>query len=259
MNALYIFITTDRPDQYLNPIVHCIEKGTRKIVFVLVEDEKDRAAANLLKFNVYNLLQRLSDGFYRYYVGDNKDKEVDLSERYNADDLAKLKARYQHCLSENIDWSIEKLKYIDLRKYISSLRKKKSILIDVTAVSKVYIGDIFACSLLEGIDKLFTFELEKLNFDEPWKVLIHELKERHSYNYKNLVETPVFKESSKSILIRTTPLLFSIAGTILFVTTALIATSIFGFGSDFIQVISVIGTALSIISFFLIYFPIRKD
>ena len=183
---------------------------------------------------------------------------VQLDSEYNADDLAKLKAKYSLCLTDGIDWTVERVQYLNLRRYISILGKSKSVIVDVTSVSKVYIGDIFACSLLENIDKLYTFELlVKPDFDKPWKTLVHELVEFKAYRYKNLVETPIFKESSKSILIRTTPLLVSIIGTVLFVSITLIATFIFGFSSIFIQIVSTIGTVLGIISFFLVYFPVR--
>jgi hypothetical protein len=259
LRDLYIFVTTDRPDQYLNSIVHCIEKGTKHIVFVQVEDGRtEQVQLNLLRTNVYNLLQNLSAGTYKYYTGASKDKVVPLVPEYRADDLAKLKAKYSLCLTDGVDWTVERIQYLNLRRYISVLGKRKGVIVDVTSVSKVYIGDIFACSLLENIDKLYTFELlVKPDFDKPWKTLIHELAEGQTYRYTNLVETPIFKESNKSILIRTTPLLISIIGTVLFVAVTLVATFIFGFSSVFIQVVSTIGTVLGIISFFLVYFPVR--
>lgn len=258
MKNLYIFVTTNRPDQYLNPIVHCIEKGTKKIVFVQVEDSRiEQIQLNLLRTNVYNLLQNLSTGFYKYYTGNFKDTVVQLDAEYNAEDFAKLKARYSLCLTDGIDWTVERVQYLNLRQYICTLSKKKDGMIDVTSLSKVYLGDIFACSLLENIDKLYTFEVNP-NFDKPWKTLIHELQDGQTYRYINLVETPIFKESNKSILIKTTPLFISIIGTALFVTVTLAASFIFGFSSVFIQVVSTIGTVLGIISFFLVYFPVRK-
>jgi hypothetical protein len=238
--------------------VHCIEKGTKKIVFVQVEDSRiEQIQLNLLRTNVYNLLQNLSTGFYKYYTGNFKDTVVQLDAEYNAEDFAKLKARYSLCLTDGIDWTVERVQYLNLRQYICTLSKKKDGMIDVTSLSKVYLGDIFACSLLENIDKLYTFEVNP-NFDKPWKTLIHELQDGQTYRYINLVETPIFKESNKSILIKTTPLFISIIGTALFVTVTLAATFIFGFSSVFIQVVSTIGTVLGIISFFLVYFPVRK-
>jgi hypothetical protein len=259
LRELYIFVTTDRPDQYLNSIVHCIEKGAQSIVFVQVEDSRtEQVQLNLLRTNVYSLFQSLSTGSYKYYTGTFKDKIVQLDLEYNLDDLAKIKAKYGFCLTDGIDWKVERVQYLNLRRYISSLAKRKGVVLDVTSVSKVYIGDIFACSLLENIDKLYTFELlGKPDFDKPWKTLIHELLEGKAYRYTNLVETPIFKESNKSILIRTTPLLLSVIGGVLFVSLTLGATFVFGFSSVFIQILSTIGTVLGIISFFLIYFPVR--
>ncbi|MBW4474376.1 MAG: hypothetical protein KME45_28975 [Stenomitos rutilans HA7619-LM2] len=259
MRDLYIFVTTDRPDQYLNSIVHGIERGTRRVVFIQVEDSKtEQVQLNLLRTSVYNLLQNLSTGFYKYYSGASKDKTVQLDGEYSDSDLAKLKAKYSLCLTDSVDWVVDRVQYLDLRRYISNFGKRESAIVDVTSVSKVYLGDIFACSLLENIDKLYTFELlVKPDFDKPWKTLIHELEEGKTYRYTNLVETPVFRDSKKSILIRTTPLLVSVVGTVLFVAVTLAATFILGFSSVFIQVVSTIGTVLGIISFVLIYFPVR--
>ncbi|HEY9632940.1 MAG TPA: hypothetical protein V6D14_06025 [Coleofasciculaceae cyanobacterium] len=260
MKNLYVFVTTDRPDQYLNSIVHCIRQGTIRIVLIQVEDSKiEQVQLNLLRTNIYNLLQNLSSGCYKYYTGRLKDTMVPLDTEYNADEITKIKVQYNSCLTDNIKWEVERIKYLDLRQYIASLkRRNKDLIIDVTSVAKAYVGDIFACCLLENISELCTFELlVKPDFDKPWKTLIHELEGDRQYRYTNLVETPIFKESTKAILIRTTPIFISIIGTILFLVLVLAATFVFGSNSVFVQAISTIGTVLGIISFLLIYFPIR--
>jgi hypothetical protein len=259
LRELYIFVTTDRPDQYLNSIVHWIEKGVKHVVFVQVEDIRiEQVQLNLLKANVYDLLRNLAEGVYQYCTGVLKGQLVELDAEYNPEDLGKLKLKYSLCLTDGVDWTIERIQYLNLRSYISSLGKRKDVIVDVTSVSKVYISDILACSLLENLDQLYTFELlVKPDFDKPWKTLVHELLEGKAYRYTNLTETPIFRESRKSILIRTTPLLVSIVGTALFITITLVATWVLGFSSIFIQVVSTIGTVLGIISFFLIYFPLR--
>ncbi len=244
--------------------MHCIKKGVNHIVFVQIEDERTRQIQlNLLKSNVSNLLKDLKSGFYRYYIGDNKDRLVPLDTEYNTNEFTKLKIQYsswhESCLKDDTIWEIKRIKYLELRQYISSIHKKnKSAIIDVTSIKKVYIGDIFACCLLENFGNLCTFELVgKPNYDKPWKTLIHELEEGKDYQYANLVETLIFKDSAKAILIRTVPLLISILGTVLFVSLTLTAVFFFGFSSLFAQAVSIIGTVLGIISFFLIYFPIR--
>lgn len=260
MKSLYIFVTSDRPDQYLNSIVYCIKKGINHIVFVQVEDNKlEQIQLNLLRHNVYSLLQSLSLGYYKYFTGSLKNTSISLDTEYPSHEIAKIKAYYSSCLTDNIIWEIERIKYLKLKQYIFSLEKRnKDLIIDVTSVSKAYIGDIFACCLLKNIGLLCTFELlVKPDFNKPWKTLIHNLEEGKQYNYTNLVETPIFKESVRTILIRTTPLLISIVGAIIFVALALAATFILGSSSVFIQTVSIVGTVLGIISFFLIYFPVR--
>lgn len=139
------------------------------------------------------------------------------------------------------------------------MEKNKNIIIDITGISKIYMADILACCLLENINNLYTFDLLIApDFGKPWKMLIHELDEGKQYKYSNLVETPIFKESAKAILFKTTPLLISIVGTVLFI-FVILAVSLFfgGLNGIFVQVISIIGTVLGILSFFFIYFPIR--
>jgi hypothetical protein len=263
LKNLYIFVTADRPDQYLNPIAHCILKGTNRIVFVQIEDYRiEQINLNLLRANVYDLAKNLSLGKYKYYTGQNKDTIIELDSQYNSNEVIKLKSQYITLLTDNIEWETKKIKYLDLRKYVSSLNKsnRENIALDVTSISKVYLGDIFACCLLESVEKVYSFELlTKPDYDNPWKMLIHDLEEGKSYRYVNLVETPIFKTSSKNILIRTTPLLISIIGTVLFVALTLAANFMLGNNSVITQSISAVGTALGIISFFLIYFPVRGN
>ncbi|MBD2501269.1 hypothetical protein [Anabaena azotica] len=261
MKKLYIFVTTDRPDQYINPIVHSVVRGTNHIIFVQIDDSRtNQVQLNLLRTNVYDLIKNLARGEYKYYTGNLKDTVVNLDNYYSINDIAKLKAQYVHLLTDDIQWDIDRIKYLDLRKYISLIKKKNAnnIIIDVTSVSKSYIGDIIACCLIENFDKLYSFELLiKPNYDEPWTILFHDLEEGKQYRYLNLLETPIFQASCQDILIRTTPLLISIIGTVLFVILTLAANFILGNASNITQAISAIGTALGIISFFLIYFPVR--
>jgi len=261
LRDLYIFVTSDRPDQYINSIVHCVQNGTNRVVFFQIEYSKNKQVSlNLLRTNVYDLIKNLSLGSYKYYIGNNANTIIPLDNEYNISELTKLKTFYSNILGDKIKWETEKIEYRDLRKRLSSLEKnmKEDIILDVTGVSKGYLVDIVVCCLLENIDRVYTFELvERPNYDEPWKMLIHELENGKRYKYTNLVETPIFEESSKEILIRTTPLRISIIGTTLFIALTLAATFILGNNSIVTQVISTIGTALGITSFFFIYFPIR--
>jgi len=268
LKTLYIFVTTERPDVYLNSIAYLLNKNEINQIFLIqIQDNKIEPVITLtsLKLNIYSLLENLASGFYRYYTGIHKDTLIDLSNEYQNHELADLKSKYSvwrsQLISDNIGFEIvPAIKYSELKKYISSIYKRnKNIIIDISSVSKIYIADLVACCLIENIENLCTFDLiDPPNYDEPWKILIHNLDEGRQYKYSNLVETPIFKEIVKAILFRTTPLLISIVGTVLFVSLILVASFFFGgLTGFFAQVVSLVGTVLGIISFFLIYFPIR--
>lgn len=260
MKVLYIFVTSDRPDQYLNPIVYCLSKGINRIVFVqITRPGVQQIQINTLCRNVYDLIYNLSTGIYKYYTGKDQGKEVSLTTKYTDTELSDLKARYKLCLSNDIKWDTESFEYSGMKQAITSLNnREKNSIFDITSVSKSFMGDIIACCLLENIQKLCTFEITgKLNFGEPWKMMIHELKEGKSFNYINIVQTPVFQERAKQILIRTTPLIICVVSTIACVVLALTTTFILGESHVVSKSMNAIGIALGIVSFFLIFFPVR--
>lgn len=268
MKTVYIFVTTDRPDQYLNTIIHWLDKGSNEFFLVQVEDIKNQTNTIQLKklrTNIYDLLKMLESGYYKYYSGELKGELICLKKNneYEEDELERIKIQYKlwydRIMSDEVICMIKAIPYFELREYISSIYKNnRNLVIDVTSVSKAYIGDILACCLLENIHYLGAIELSKKpDFDHPWRMLIHDLKNQNKYQYINLVETPIFKESAKSIIIRTIPISISIIGTALFILITLGATFFFGINSLFPQIVSLIAGVLGIISFLLIYFPIR--
>jgi len=261
LNSLYIFITSERADQYLNPIAYCVAKGTRRIVFVQLRRQiGSQVQADVLCRNVYDLAYKLSLGFYKYYIGNLKGTEVPLSNHYSAADIFAIESRYSSCLVGSVSWESESISYTDLKPYIYSLSKQKEQpLIDISCVSKSYIGDILSCCLMKDFKKLYTFDLLKEpDFSQPWKMLMHDLKEGIDFNYVNIVETPIFQETSKAILIKSIPLVSSISATLIFVVLALIANFVLGNNNVIIQTLSVVSAVLGITSFFLTFFPIRR-
>lgn len=261
MSTLCLFVTTNRPDQYLDSIVFSVlEKNVNRIVFIQIKRSAiEEVSINILRQNVIELIRNLSSGYYKYYTGSKEGTVVDLSSEYNPQKLAEIKTKYQQCLSDNIEWEIERFNYTAMKSCMAELNKKdKRTIFDITPVSKILIGDIFACCLLENIQELCIFNLKsEPNFSEPWKMLIHHLEKQKDYDYANLVETPIFRESTKSILIRTIPLFISIIGTLIFVALTLAATFILGNNAGITQLINAVGVALGIVSFLLIYFPVR--
>src|SRR2546423_10299685 len=118
--GLYIFVTSDRPDQYLNPILHCLQKQTiEKVVFVYVEngpDEDDNAgiSAEDMRERVRGLLNKLADeGKYKYFTGGKKGEEVDLP--YSSSEVEKYKGIYSALKNRKVPWLTEEVDYYNLR------------------------------------------------------------------------------------------------------------------------------------------------
>lgn len=259
MKSLCLFVTTDRPDQYINSIMYWIERGIEEIVLLQVEDPRiNQVELNLLRNRIFSLIQCLAIGQYKSFRDSGLDEVISLETQYSAVELGKIQARYVPCLSDRVGWNTKRIHYAKLKDFVFQLAKNGAVAVDVTSVDKGYIGDLVACSLLAGLNGLFIFKLlVKPNFEKPWTMLYHHLHDGNDYRYLNIIETQVFRECSRSILIRTTPLILSIAGTILLLSVVLIASFMLGFDSGFMKVVSAIGTVLGISSFWLIFLPVR--
>lgn len=261
MNSLYIFVTSDRPDQYLNPIAYWLQKGVQRVIFVQIDNPvTTQANADVICRDVYDLTYQLSQGKYKYYVGNLKGQEVSLSQKYSSiKKFDEIKKRYESYLVGNVTWDKETVNYTELKRYIRSLSQvRQQPIIDISCVSKSYIGDILSCCLLSNFKNLFVFDfLIEPDFSQPWKILIHDLNENSDFRCVNLVKTSIFQENLRTVLIRTTPLVLSIAATLIFVVLALIANFVLGNNNAIIQILSVVSAVLGIIAFVLTLFPLR--
>jgi hypothetical protein len=239
--------------------MYWIERGIDEIVLLQVEDTRIKQdELNILWNRIFSLIQYLASGRYKYFRASGLDEIINLEGQYSAVELGKIQTQYEHCLSDRVVWKTKRIGYASLKDFIFHLSKKRSVSVDVTSVDKGYIGDLIACALLAGLNGIFIFKLlDKPNFEKPWAMLYHNLDEGNNYRYINIIETQVFSECSRSILIRTTPLILSIAGTIMLLSVVLIASFVLGFDSGFMKVISAIGTVLGISSFWLIFLPVH--
>jgi hypothetical protein len=270
--SVYLFVTSPRPDQYVNVITHCLTSLTiDHVVFVHVSavhgeaaaDEKDMSAA--VYRNVTILLSHLASGQYRHFGGDRDGSLVDLAQQYSTEDLAALKQLYRTCQDRKVKWSHRQVPYSSLRQELArSRRAEPQSLYDVTAVSKSLLGDVVALSILEGIRDLYTFDLRTPpTFDEPWRMLWHDLAAVGSmpakYSYVNIVDTPVFREASGSILVRTPSLVISLGAAVVLLGVAVGVYYVRGMVNPFIQVTSIASAVSSLLALFLNFFPPRRS
>src|SRR3989442_13301132 len=120
--SLYLFVTSDRPDQYLNPILHCLQhRHISKVVFLQVEnrpgsEDDPNISARSVRENVETLLSTLAnEGKYRYLTGKDKGKEFDLQITYSPVRLASIKQLYYSLKTRNFSLSEEDVDYSKLR------------------------------------------------------------------------------------------------------------------------------------------------
>lgn len=269
--GLYLFVTSDRPDQYLNPILHCLQhENPSKIVFVRVKNRprsgnEISVSAKLARENVESLLSSLAyEGKYKYFTGEQKGKEVDLQNKYSAEKVASIKEKYASAKARNVSWLDKDIDYYKLRDELARIHKTEpDSIFDVSAWSKSYLGDIFAIGVVESIDNIYAFKLERReNFDEPWKSLFHELEfqspDNKGYDYANLTKYPIYEKCTKSILIRQPPLILSLLVATALLITLIVTSFVFGSTNWFVLIISFIATLASIFSFGFIFFPTRR-
>ena len=270
-DSLYIFVTSERPDQYLNSIAHClIRDGLRHVVFVNIRGfakdtfnpaatEKGISLAALR--NVILLLDSLSSGFYRFFIGDRAGESVDLKQFYSESELGALKSIYKQILDASSKWEHQDIHYSELRNALAQISTgKNSSRFDVTAVRKTFLGDLVACCLLEGIKGLYTFDLKiRPNFDDPWKMLFHKLNmdkyEDSLYQYTNIVKTPIFEACSKSVLIKSTSIKAVLFVAIILLIALIVLNFFFKQLNWLVEAAFITSALASIISLWLIFFP----
>ena len=270
--SLYIFVTSKRPDQYVNPIVHCLlYKGIRKVVFLHIKglegeapSDSERGISLAVFLQVQSLLDDLSKGFYRFFAG-HKDgnKMINLQDMYPGR-LNLIKATYKQCLDMKVEWGYRDINYWDLREELARISKEEpGSIFDVTSIRKSHLGDILTCCIIEGIHSLYTFDLKiQPNFDEPWTMLFHELRtdnlEKSHYRYTNIVDTSIFKACSNSILVRTPPIKISLLVAAVLLLVVLGVYFHFGEVNWFVQLAYIISAIASLLSLYLTFFPPRR-
>lgn len=218
--TLYLFVTSERPDQYLNSMAHCLlYRSIRKVVFVHIKglgnaDEgenslAERSISDIVLRNVQILLDSLATACeYRYFTGSEAGQRVSLGSIYPPEQVTSIKQFYKRCLDVEADWDLGKIDYPNLRKELARIRKDEpSSILDITSIKKHYLGDILAVSIVENIHQLYTFDpTTKPDFDHPWTMLIHDLQPDDAvirqYQYVNIVDTPVFRDCFNAVLLQ---------------------------------------------------------
>lgn len=273
-HILYIFVTSERPDQYINSIAHCLlVDGVRKVVFINIKSFGETNSTNnnsndglslVALRHVTVLLDSLSNGKYRYFIDSKVDTTVNLDQYYSDTDITSVKSIYKQILDLKTSWEHKEINYLELRKELAKLQNSEDKpILDVTAIKKAYLGDLVACCLLEKIESLYTFDLKiSPTYETPWKSLFHELKKDTKqnclYTYINIVDTAVYKDCLKSVLVNTTPVKVVLLITTILILALIVISYYFQHLTWIIQIVSIISAVASIVSLYLVFFPPRR-
>lgn len=214
--TLYLFVTSLRPDAYINSIVHCFQKKKiTKAVLLYIDEgsdlDKDASMAQEANLHIHALLEALVDGYYKERPKksnstsskDDTQEDTMLREEYG-DRITEIMHLYDDCRRKVVIGPYadgKDIPYAELRKRLEQIyNDDPESIFDVTAVGKEKLGDIFAVFLTLGINNLHHFKIEpRMDFQNPWRNLIHNFRENETYRYVNLLETPIYRECSNLI------------------------------------------------------------
>ncbi len=273
MSELIIFVDSERPDQYLNSVVHCVlERDVRAITFLHIESltstDADKANPGLsarvmgsVQAQLENLAERQE---YLSQTGSGSPAWVNLNQIYGPERALEIQNYYQRVRELSVVWTNKEVAYEELRHIIKEIATSKStIFIDVTAVKKRYLGDIVATGLVEGLRGLWTFDLlvQNADFSSPWTMLIHHLRggSHISYRYTNLLDTEAYRACARLIFVRVPRYQRMAYGVIALIVACVIGYLFLGEDSKIVKLIMAVSSIASIAALVLVFTPPRTD
>jgi hypothetical protein len=266
MRSLFIFVNAERADQYLNSLVYCVLKcDVREITFVHIKGLTSSThgvdgLSGRVMGKVQAQLEALAEGEYPITSGARTGQRLSLQNEYG-ERAREVRAYYARCRELPIMYKNDEVPYAELRSYLRGIaRSSKAAFVDVTAIRKRYLGDLVAAGLVEGLKGLHTFDLtNKPNFEEPWKMLFHELDtdDQPAFAYTNILDTEVYKSCLKAVLVRTPAFKVGFGVSVIVIVLAAVLFTILGTGSKATQAFFALTSAASLVSLALVFWPPR--
>jgi hypothetical protein len=238
-DRLYIFVTSPRPDPYVNILVHATRRfDLKEIHFIGIteheyQSEAGEQRAATIAAATNDLLDRLAQGKYV-----DRDQVVDLDEAG-----AEV---YRRCIEglKYVRTSSEGIRWADLGARVSEFARGGASLFDVTALKKNLLVDAVALLISLGESGVWTFEILKA---PTYGVsdLVHNLTEERDYKYRCLTGSRHVEEARKRMILGAVTLRTLIAATAAILVPVL-AVQLFWPSTVFQSFIVAIGTTTSI-------------
>jgi hypothetical protein len=195
--------------------------------------------------------------------GKRKGERLPLASEYGSERAKQIQELYRRCRAISLSYSNVDITYDQLRSRLRLIAKEGRLAyVDVTSIRKKYIGDVVVASLVEGLKQLHTFDIQlpKLDHDRPWTLLIHDLLGDTSrlFSYTNILDTPVYRECSRFVLIRAPRLALSAIATVVLLLAASIAYWRIGPTNQIVQTVLVMSAVASILSLIFVFITPRS-
>jgi hypothetical protein len=200
VKTLYLVATSERPDPYINTLVHTLSLGVSSVTIVVIgeheyDDEREESLASTVLANISTQLRLLAAG---RYLSDAVQPGRTNHVRIGQDD-AKVYARcLEHLNQHSVTSVVVPLYELDdrLKGFISS----GPCIFDVSALKKKLLVDVVALLLSNGFSEVYSFELLKSpTYDE--RDLIHALR-HEEYVYRNLTDSAPVRKALERVTSR---------------------------------------------------------
>lgn len=190
MAPLNIFVTSIRPDPYINVIAYCLDhRNVDEIRLIAVSDhdypeERSESLALDVLSNIQKQIQALRAGMYIDFGANETRSEVDLGSEAWSDYYSRLWDRMQR----QCRISTDVVAHSDLDALLQKISQDGDALYDVTALRKSLLVDITSIMISINAKGLGAFELiKKPSYDD--RDLYHCLEIGTDYQYRDLSGT----------------------------------------------------------------------
>lgn len=268
MTEALVFVDSERPDTYLNSVAYMLRSETvSAVTFVHVYgfpgDANQSAVAGLAKRTlkaVFNSLEALAQrGEYLQSDGTT----VSLDEHNGSLSKSEVKAFYQTVEGAPVNYQSMEVAYGELRSFLHKRSRRDSPqIIDVTGCRKRFFGDLVALGLVDGLNDVRTLDLlVKADFEEPWRMLLHELVEQKSkaFEYVDILETRIMMACSRAVVIRAPRLRYASMIALFFAATGIALNLYFGLDSNVSKWVNVLAQFATFIGLVFVFFPPRQS
>ncbi|RCJ28830.1 hypothetical protein A6770_00010 [Nostoc minutum NIES-26] len=199
--TIYLFVTSDIPDVYVNSIIYCTEDercSLKEVCFLSITRDKGQRTElenqlQNIRDRVVKQLELLQNGKYLYQDFNTKqwsDKDIDIQSHQ--------KLRYAQTNSCAFNFNV--ILYDNLESTIVNYKTRSELCIfDISGLVKSFMLDVYTILRTNNIDEIYTFEIKRKGRYYDDRDLIHNLSLDHNeYEYVPLIKSSYI---SKSLII----------------------------------------------------------